>query len=276
MIQIWKDTIYTELDTGLTSMTYYITDGVNNVFYGRAARKPDELSIKINISRIVSDYLSNELISFNDGIYTSSGALKTFYLYNSDNVLLEQYQMLYDWSYEDIPYTAATTTSHPINGHYTQGQKVITSSVGSAYTNTISTAGASEYCGEYALIYLNSYGGWDSLLIEGKSEKTDRYTSYTTERFYNNTTREFGKNRYVNEIAGEWELHTGWLNDTQAANLVKNLLSSNKVYLQDITKHTIIPVVITNSEGVYKKFRNEKEFISYQIEIEESQNKERK
>lgn len=276
MIQIWKDTIYTELDTGLTSMTYYITDGVNNVFYGRAAKKPDELSININISKIVSDYLSNELVSFNDGIYTSSGALKTFYLYNSDNVLLEQYQMLYDWSYEDITYTAATTTSHPINGHYAQGQKVITSSVGSAYTNTISTAGASEYCGEYALIYLNSYGGWDSLLIEGKSEKTDRYTSYTTDRFYNNTTREFGKNRYVNEIAGEWELHTGWLNDTQAANLVKNLLSSNKVYLQDITKQTIIPVVITNSEGVYKKFRNEKEFISYQIEIEESQNKERK
>lgn len=277
MIAIWKDTIYTELDTGLTVLTYYITDGTNTIFNGRSFRKPDEVSIKINVSRICSDYLMNELSAFTAGNHTAPDAIKTFYLYNNDDELLNSYTFVYDWSYDDIVYSGTTNASHPINGHYTSGQKVITSTFNSsAYTNTVSVAGASSYCGKYALLYLNSYGGWDSFLIEGKSEKTDRYTSYTTTQFYNNTTNEFGKNRYVNEITSEWELHTGWLNDGQSANVVQNLLSSNKVYLQDIDNNRIIPVVITNTDAVYKQFKNEKMFVSYEIQIEESQSKERK
>lgn len=279
-LAIWKDTIYVEPDSSLSSLTYYITDSTDVIFNGRSVRRPNESNIKINVSRICSDYLSNDLDSFTNGNHSAPNAIKTFKLYDSNDNLLSSYTFIYDWSYDSsLTYNSNTTMSHPINSHYASGQTLITTTYSSSTTtckNVVSKAGASSYCGRYALLYLNSYGGWDSFLIEGKSEKSDRYTSYTTTQFYNNTTNQFGKNRYVNEITSVWELHSGWLNDSQSANLVQNLLSSNKVYLQDIDSNKIIPVIITNTDAVYKKFKNEKVFVSYEIQIEESQNKERK
>ena len=87
------------------------------------------------------------------------------------------------------------------------------------------------YCGDAALYYLNAKGGYDAFLIEGLVKRTDKYTQGDYHKAYDNTTIEFGRNRYITEITPSWELHTGWLTDDQAKRLVKNLFPSTKVWL---------------------------------------------
>lgn len=132
------------------------------------------------------------------------------------------------------------------------------------------------YCGDMALYYLNSKGGWDAFLIEGNIKKTDNYSIYEYNKSFNNNTINFERDRYLNEIETEYELHTGWLTDSQAANLTKNLLGSNKVYAHNLVENKIFPVVITNSSAEYKTYKNEQKLISYTINIVESQGKVRR
>lgn len=129
------------------------------------------------------------------------------------------------------------------------------------------------YCGDYALYYLNSHGGWDSFLIEGKVQKTDNITQYKYSKSFNNTTIEYESGRYISEIATKYVCYTSWLTDAQSANLAKNLLSSNKVYLHDLVNNKIIPVIIENTTIDYKKYFNERQMISYKINLVESQTK---
>ena len=267
---IWKDTYYTA--TVATSLNYYIkidsTTG-ETIFNGKAYRYPDSEQIRINISEICADYLSNDLESFVDSAYTNTNAVRNFYLYNASNdSLLETYQFSYDWSYED--------SGSSLTPRYAMYQKVVTTTKSSsAYTNTVSTYNSSSlYCGRFALIYLEPSGKWNSFLMEGLYKINDDFNSYTTNRVYNNQTTQFGKNKYINEITTSYELNTGWLNDTESELFAKNVLRSIKVYLQDIEKGTIIPVVITDNDVERKKYLNEKKLLTYKVTVEESQNKE--
>lgn len=265
---IWKDTYYT---AATSSLTYYIkvdsTTG-QTIFNGKAYALPNSAVLKINMSKNCADFLSNELTSLNIGTYTNPLAARYFYLYNGEGSLLETYLFSYDWSYENNPAS--------ITPRYAVGQKVVTTTKGTtAYTNTISTYNDSSlYCGKYALIYLEPSGKWGSFLMEGTYRIKDKFTSYTTDRTYNNQTPEFGKNKYINEVATSYELNTGWLNDVESALFAKNIVRSIKAYLQDIPNGTIIPVVITDTDVERKLYRNEKELISYKLTVEESQNKE--
>lgn len=266
---IWKDVYYTV--TGSTSLTYYInvdsTTG-DTIFYGKAYSMPGSNSIKINVSRNCADYLSNELPSLSVGTYTNPLASRYFYLYDSANTLLETYVFSYDWSYENSPSS--------LTPRYVYGQLVLSTSKGTtSYTNTISTyTSSSNYCGKYALIYLEPSGKWNSFLMEGNYKIKDKLNSFSTERTFNNQTYDFGKNKYINEIVTSYELNTGWLNDNESSLFAKNVLRSIKVYLQDIDGNKIVPVVITDTDVERKLYRNEKELISYTINVEESQNKE--
>lgn len=126
------------------------------------------------------------------------------------------------------------------------------------------------HCGDYALYYLNLRGGWDPFLIEGKVKRSDNYTRSEYLRKQEYTSRsmvKFGRTVYMTETEPTWELHTGWLTDAQAEILVRNLLSSPRVYLHNLKDNTICTVVITNSNAEYKTHKNEKKLVAYTINV---------
>lgn len=132
------------------------------------------------------------------------------------------------------------------------------------------------YCGDVALYYINAAGGWDAFLITGKVLRTDKYTQGDYYKSFDNSTIEFGKTRWLNEIRPSWELHTGWLTDEQAERLVRNLLPSTQVYLHDLNEDKYYPVNITDTQAEYKTYANQgNKLVAYTIKVEGSQGMER-
>lgn len=132
-------------------------------------------------------------------------------------------------------------------------------------------------CAPYVLYYLNSYGGWDAFVIEGTVLKKDNFTTFKTDRAFNNTTLEFETNKYVQEVRTTYELNTGLLNDEQSSNLSKNLLGSVKVYLQNIDEGWVKPVIITDGAATYQTYQtNGRKLSQYKITVQESQSKVRR
>lgn len=112
-------------------------------------------------------------------------------------------------------------------------------------------------CEKYLIYYLNSYGGWDSLLCKGTIEQTDKYTKHTHKREYDNSEQgNRGTINYLTEIEQGMTLHTGWLSDEQAQKM-HHLLGSVDAYLYDIANRVSIPILITNSQCVYKTYKGE-------------------
>lgn len=131
------------------------------------------------------------------------------------------------------------------------------------------------HCGKGALVYKNRFGGFDSFLIEGNISRTDNYTkqNYSKKGIYNGTGyRRSEKNTVSVDIDVTYQAYTGWLTDDEAERLVFHLLSSPKVYYQDIEKGSsdLIPVRITNSAAEYKKFRNGRKLVNYLITFEKA------
>lgn len=132
------------------------------------------------------------------------------------------------------------------------------------------------HCGDVALYYLNAAGGWDAFLIQGKVLRTDKYAQADYYKSFDNTTIEFGKKRWLNEIRPSWELHTSYLTDEQAERLVENLLPSTQVYLHDLVKDIYYPVNITDTSADYKTYANQgNKLVAYTIKVEASQGMER-
>lgn len=114
---------------------------------------------------------------------------------------------------------------------------------------------AVDTCYEYCLYYVNAFGGWDSLLIKGNTLKTDNINSNYYIKGYNNTTLEFGKVKYLNEINTTYRLHTDWFTDDEQSRL-HHLLESNEVYLHNLATGKIEPVIITNKTVEFKTYTN--------------------
>ena len=128
------------------------------------------------------------------------------------------------------------------------------------------------YCGDAVLYYLNSKGAFDAFLIEGEVKRIDRYAQQDYFKSFDNTTIEFGRNRFITEVTPSWELSTGWLTDEEAERLCRNLLPSVKVYLHLLDSDRILPVVITDNQAEYKTYENQKnQLVSYKIKVDASQ-----
>ena len=109
-----------------------------------------------------------------------------------------------------------------------------------------------DLCGGYALYYINAYGGWDTLPIAGRTIKTDAMTRYNREAEYNNADASArGADTYANEITRKYRLNTGALT-TEQARQMHHLLGSTFVYLHDIERGEILPVVLTNNSHEHK------------------------
>ena len=127
------------------------------------------------------------------------------------------------------------------------------------------------YCGDAALYYLNSKGGWDAFLCP-YIKRTDKYTQSDYYKAYDNSTIEFGRKRFLTEITPSWEIGTDWLTDEQAERLCRNLLPSTQVYLHTLDDDVIRPVVITDNQAEYKTYENQNnQLVSYKIKVEASQ-----
>lgn len=132
-------------------------------------------------------------------------------------------------------------------------------------------------CARYALYYVNAYGGWDTLLIEGNDLETDSLERHTRELAYDNRDiQNRGLENYVNEITKIYTLHTGWLSDAEALRM-HHLINSTDVYLYDIAAEQMIPVVINDNTCEYKTFSNQgNRMVNYTINVQVAQNRVRR
>lgn len=278
---IWKDVYYSGSST---TLDYYIMmDNYQTIYQGRAYVQPGKENVEINISKICQNYLSNDIEDGNDIIDPLSfvsyndDAVRTFQLYNaSGDTLLKEYTYIYDWSYNEMPTSSVIT--NPINGHSDSRMVKVATEIsltdGQYINHSITGLYDNNYCGDYALYYQQRNGGWAAFLIEGNSKVTDSYAKYSYNMAFDNTTASFEESVYHTEITATYELHTGWLTDSQADNLAFNLLSTNRIFLHDLNRNKIIPVVVDNNEAEYKTFKNNgKHMINYTINVKASQKK---
>lgn len=127
-------------------------------------------------------------------------------------------------------------------------------------------------CAKYALYYVNAYGGWDTLLIQGNATEADDLKRYTREMEYDNRfVSNRGKQNYVNEITKTYTLNTGWLTDSQASRM-HHLLNSTEVYLYDLATGDMIPVVLPATTTEYKTRLSAERVINYTIQAEVAHN----
>jgi hypothetical protein len=127
---------------------------------------------------------------------------------------------------------------------------------------------------EYVLYYINPWGGYDWFPIRGKVVEKDSLTQFTYTQNCNNTKLDFQKNRYLAEIHKRFTLNTHWLKEDESRRMWY-LLESNVVYLHNIRENKVHPVLITNTDVEYKQRGKKSSRISYQIEVELSQTRER-
>lgn len=129
-------------------------------------------------------------------------------------------------------------------------------------------------CAKYALYYVNAFGGWDCLLIEGNTLESDSLKRYTREMAYDNTDiQNRGVQNYVNEITKGFTFHTGWLFDDQGERM-HHLINSTDVYLYDIANEQMIPVIIPTTTCEYKTYKNQgNKLVDYTIQVQIAQNR---
>ena len=278
---VWEDVILHRTES---VFDYRIYDGTDLIFQGRAYKRPNAETNDIKLNKIFENYLSNsinDLLNSGEPEDTGVNASKVFQIMKLDadgtETLIDEYTILYDWSYDFRFRGENTDLSRPINGRYVAGMyKMDTTVDGKSGTVTNSLNGDTYNvladCGEYALYYLNAYGGWDALLIDGTVLKKSTITQYTTDRNYNNNSIEFEQTKYINEIQDAYEINTGFLTDEQAANLSKNLIPSKEIYLHFISDNKIIPVLITDTSVTYQTYQtNNLQMPQYKINVKESQ-----
>jgi hypothetical protein len=123
-------------------------------------------------------------------------------------------------------------------------------------------------CATHSLIYLNAYGGFDSLLVKGKTVRTD---NITTDKY--TRTREASSHHSVKvlkkEISASWTLFTHYLTERQSMKM-HHLLESTLVWLHDLESGEMIPVNITNEDMEYKTMKNGDKKIYYEIKVTEA------
>ena len=129
-------------------------------------------------------------------------------------------------------------------------------------------------CAKYALYYINAYGGWDELLIEGNHKESDSMTRHEREVEYDNVDiRARGRDNWLNEIDKTWQLYTSYLTDEQSRRM-SHLFGSTCVYLYDIEQGAFIPVTVTDKAHEYKTFKNQgRQLVSYVLNVRLAQNR---
>lgn len=273
-LPIWQDYAL-NLGTG-DSATFTLKTGGQTIYTGKAYKKPGAASIQLVVNDICADYLRQNLPTLTNGTTTAHPDLvKTFTL--TSGSLSFTFSFLLDWSYDtDAP---TTNLSAPIRHKAAPSQPVFDTVAGTGTTvhigqTTVTLANGekvtlTDSCDRYALLYVNAFGGWDSLLCSWNATETDNYIRHTSQHAYQNTSlSERGEDNYANEIRKTWLLNSGWLTDAEAERM-HHLLGSTLVFLYDMAEGIVHPVVITNADCPYKTYRNQgRRMVSYEIQVQ--------
>jgi hypothetical protein len=129
-------------------------------------------------------------------------------------------------------------------------------------------------CATHALYYINAYGGWDFLLMQGRSVESDSYSRKTMKKEYdNNSVQNRGTSNYLNEVDKTFTLRTGLFFGDQGQRM-HHLIGSTEVYMYDLEKGDMIPVVLTTNECRYKTYGTEgNKLMSYEIGVRVAHNR---
>ena len=291
---IWEDA-YGEIVSDEDWEDYTLEEGGSLFYAGRAFKYPDENSIRVNVSRVVAPYLVNY---YKDVDMYCNGALVTSLTF------------VRDYSYDDsVDYSQNQPLSRPINGLIPSGVKLSVSEWGAGVGGSLQvtdengslvvnealqkglntaefitgaegksyTFGSEQYkvvsaCSGALLKYVNAYGGWDYLFVEGVCKKTDKITRASYEKDADAMTQQFETTDYQATMEATWQGHTGWLTDAQSARM-KHLVESVEVYMLDLATGDQMPVVMRDSSLEYKTFLNGRKLVNYTLQWTESQKK---
>lgn len=268
---IWKDTYY---ETGQNSLDFQVEVDYSVQYQGKAVKPNSTTPIRLRVNDICRDFLSPDIDwDGKTGTYTALNAVKDFTLMDGEGTDLETYRFYWDYSYDGIV-TLGNNINAPITGHYGNGQlKFTTVSSASGFTTTVEKVNGG-YCGSWALIYCNAYGGYDSFLIEGSVKRSDEVENYNSMSTFDNNGYGFGSNRYAVEITPKYTINTGYLSSEDGDYVPKHLLPSGRVWLHNFQSGDIIPVVITDTSWDWKTYSKSR-MINYTISVEGSQKKTR-
>ncbi|MCM1503392.1 MAG: hypothetical protein NC115_12130 [Bacteroidales bacterium] len=122
-------------------------------------------------------------------------------------------------------------------------------------------------CPEYALYYLNAFGGWDCLVLNGRTSLQMDITRNSFTREYDNRTRsERGTVNFMNEVSGTFTLRTGWMTEEGAAN-IWHLVGSTDVMLRSMSTGEWTPLVLDATSVKMKTYAGEgRKLISYELQ----------
>ena len=285
----------------------------NLIFKGRAYAAPNESVVKVNLNKICQNYLGESSLVF-DGAVGVGNSFNKYKLKDGYGNLLETLYFVGDWSYKPLTLGIKTNPITPniANGQklffsllaedsrsVQWGMKY--SDATEDYTNTeyLSNGfetvivpksreknvrqfhfGGKNYgvlpkcqC-KWVLYYLNPNGGYDWFTITGRVTRRDKLQTYTITQNFNNTTTNFGKKRYLSTIGINYQINTQWLTQAQSDRMWE-LLESNQVWLHNLETDEIMPVIITDTDIEHKQKTRTNKMISYQINVELSQGRER-
>lgn len=281
---IWRDTVLTASTTASPlNFTISIVSGPTSepVFYGTAYARPASSAIEIKAAPLCRDWLSSdfpELTGATGNTWLHSGACREFVFTNTDReTILGRYEMVLDCSYDaSVNYSANTTMSRPVNGHWAPGMRSMVTewnAADGAVRTTVRPGAYGPYSdhgscrANYALYYLNRYGGWDGFLFEGNCSRTDKFNRLYMTKPYSSEGTGHGRLPYLNSITPSWSLGTGWLTDTESRNLAFNLFSSNMVYLHDLVEDRIYPAAIDDTQVQWRDWQSQRKLAEYTVQI---------
>ena len=283
------------------------------LFKGKAYLPPDNSVVKVSINKICQNYMSENPNIF-DGAVGYSHSYNEFKLKDGYGTLLHTYRFVNDWSYKELSLGIKTSPIIPniADGQklffsvFATDRKAVkwgmkyydgtadynnTEYVTDDFTTVMVAESRQKYVNtfyfgdksytslprcecKYVLYYMNPYGGYDWLPITGKVVRTDKVEAFVYTKNYNNTTTNFGKNRYMSNITVNYNLNTGWLTQGQSDRMWE-LLESNTVWLHNLDEDRIYPVMITDTNIEHKQKFGKKKRLSYSINVELSQTRER-
>lgn len=274
MTPIWKD-IYVNLQSTSQQEAYTIAiDG--EVVYNGICYSDGESIVRIN--DVVADYFTRKAPIFG-ATADSNGESATAFVSvtSSSGTIVFSDTVVDDYSYEDVelsthipyaPIERIIDPRAPIVGTvfndeqrliYDDGNlNVISTSIGETFSRYIPastskvTIGGYEWnveqgCARYALYYINAYGSWEWLVLNGRPTKSNNYTRHAVKQKYDNGTPSArGERNWVNEEQRTIALRTGFITDEGARNM-HHLIGSPNVYLYDLETAELRPVVITDT-----------------------------
>lgn len=125
----------------------------------------------------------------------------------------------------------------------------------------------------YCIYYQNAYGGYDYLLVKGKTVTTDNYSRTTFTRDRNNTKPVHAEKVTKVDVSTVYEVYTDFLTQEQS-NLMHHLFGSTAVWIHDLKTNVIVPVNVQDS-SVQKKTKERQTRIFYKITLKEADTKTR-